>query len=151
MRLNYFLLISRDDKVSHEITTSFTQAYDLNNIMEMFAQAGSFELNIDGYDVMLEIFEVESSFIKMMQSLGGVPGVVWLENAELDLLIWEELKNVVASAKCYKNDIENYNPVDDDIVDYIGLASDGELMISFQDDTMSFEEVADFVDDGNVC
>lgn len=150
MKLNYFILISKDGQVSHEITKSFLESRELPDIMERFAEARTFDLQIDDYDVSVEIFEVESSFIRAMQSLGGVPGLVWLENAEIDVTLWEELKDIITPGEIVKGDDYNYSPKDDDIVGWIGEGPNG-VIVEIQENELSADDFEDFVEDEVVC
>lgn len=151
MKLNYFILVSKDNEVSHAITKEFVDNHNIENIMEQFMEARSFDLDIDGFDVMLEMFEVESQFMEIIQKLGGIPGIIWLQNAEVNALLWEEIKDVVDPAEIVKGDNYQYTPLDDDVIEYIGESAEG-VVIGIQDTSMYDAEVQDFLDnEESVC
>ena len=151
MKLNYFILVSKDNEVSHAITKEFVDTHNIENIMEQFMEARSFDLDIDGFDVMLEMFEVESQFMEIIQKLGGIPGIIWLQNAEVNALLWEEIKDVVDPAEIVKGDNYQYTPLDDDVIEYIGESAEG-VVIGIQDTSMYDAEVQDFLEnEESVC
>lgn len=122
MKVNYFLLISSEDKVAVDITERFFNTYSIQDTVAYLQTTDESTVMMDDFRVDFLAFEVEDSFVTMMHDLAWCPGLVWLQNAGSDLVLWEDVKLVLPDDIRVKNlSGEDVVPDNADIINYIGL------------------------------
>lgn len=122
MRVNYFLYITKNGTADDFIVDDFLKEHEINDIFSVLNSTDKDIIEIDDFKIFFLVFFVEDCFMHMLKEAGWCPGLIWLDGAGTDVVLWREIKNIVPEGCIIKNsNNEIVEPEDDDIVVYTGI------------------------------